>query len=166
MKIILLSVFLLTIFFAGFSQKRCIPNLDSVLTRSHEAIIEFADSITKQELEFKTSSKDVPRFVRKTIRCWFGEFKIADVGKSFNPTDVVWNNAPRQRIKFLGINKNYMILAYEQGGIGKTDHIDLFQFKDKKILKYWSGSDYIVGKITKDNFMEHIHYSIGLKKIP
>jgi hypothetical protein len=163
MKALFLSTFLFIIAGAGFSQKKCTVNLDSVLTKSRGTLTEFADSLANQKFEVKTRRKNIPRFVRKTMKCWFSEFKIADVGKSFNPTDAVWNNLPRRRIKFLGLNNEYMILAYEQGGIGKTDHIDLIKFKNRKILNYWSGYDYIPGEITKDNIMEHIYYSIKSK---
>jgi hypothetical protein len=163
MKFFSLLTFLFLQSLAGLSQQKCNVNLDSVFIKVQRSCIELADSLATQNLEIKTRRKDIPRFVRKTMKCWFGEFKIADVGKSFNPTDVVWNNLPRRRIKFLGLNNEYIILAYEQGGIGKTDHIDVIKFKNRKILKYWSGYDYILGEITTDNIIEHIYYSIKSK---
>ena len=162
MKILLfsISVFVAT---TSLAQKNCNQPLNSVFITNHDTLIKFADSLAVQLLQTKTREKDIPRFIRKTIKCWSGEFRIADIGKPFNPTDVVWNNIPQQRIKFLALNNTYLILAFEQGGKAKTDHLMLFNFKNKKIKMFWSGYDYIFSEIAKENIMEHIHYAIKHK---
>ncbi len=146
-----------------FAQKNCKTIRDSAFIGDKNRLIRFTDSLAVQKFEIKNKRKDIPRFIRKTMKCLTGEFKIADAGRPFNPTDVVWNNTPRKRIKYLCLNNRYLILAFEQGGIVKTNHLVLFELDKKRIQKFWSGYDYIQGEITKDNIMEHIYLSIKNK---
>ncbi|HEY6502748.1 MAG TPA: hypothetical protein VIZ28_02120 [Chitinophagaceae bacterium] len=147
----------------SFAQNNCKTTLDSVFIRDTNVLLRFVDSLAVQNFEIKNKRKDIPRLVLKALKCWGGEFRIADVGKPFNPTDVVWNNTPRRRIKFLTANDKYLILAFEQGGIAKTNHLALFEFTKKRIQKVWSGYDYIFGETTRENIMDHIYMSIKRK---
>jgi hypothetical protein len=144
-------------------KKNCKTNLDSVYIADKVVLVRLTDSLSVQTFKIKYKRKDIPGFIRKAMRCWTGEFRIADMGKPFNPTDVVWNNTPQRRIRFLAVNNKYMILAFEQGGRAKTFHLELFEFTKKRIQKFWSGYDYIIATTTRGNIMDHIYASIKRK---
>jgi hypothetical protein len=145
------------------SQNRCDPDVSEVVLTDKDKVVELFDSLAAQKLDSKEKRKNVPRFIRKTFKCWFGDFRIADVGKSFNSTDVVINRLPNERIKFLALNNKYLILATEKGGRAASDYVILIEFQNKKIRKYWEGNDILQDLITQENIMTHIYYSINEK---
>ncbi|MFI5130377.1 MAG: hypothetical protein ACHQFX_10315 [Chitinophagales bacterium] len=148
---------------SGFAQTDCKTIGDAVFVSGKAELTLFADSLSVQKLDIKRKRKDIPRFIRKTMKCLMGDFRIADAGKNFNSSDVVRNNTPQRRIKFLGINEKYVILAFEQGGKAKNDHFALFETAGKTIRRYWTGYDIMMGEITKENLMNHLYFAVNNK---
>jgi hypothetical protein len=66
---------------------------------------------------------------------------MADPGKDFRATDVVYDSAlPSERLIFAGVSGDKCFVHYEQGGIGLSYVLALFDFTSKDQMKpIWRG---------------------------
>lgn len=158
-----LTISLLLISILCSSQKNRDPAVNKVVLTDKKKITELIDSIKTQKLNVKERRKDIPRFIRKTFKCWFGNFRIANIEEPFNSIDVVIARLPNERIKYLALNNRYLILATEKGGTARSDYVILIEFQKKKIKKYWEAYDCVQGSISDDNIVTHIYYAINEK---
>ncbi|MEO6903988.1 MAG: hypothetical protein ABI315_12700 [Bacteroidia bacterium] len=47
---------------------------------------------------------------------------------------------PKRQLIYFGLGQDLALMTYYTGGIGKSEHILIFKFKDNKILDFWCGN--------------------------
>ncbi|MBO9198634.1 MULTISPECIES: hypothetical protein [Niastella] len=109
----------------------------------------FIDSITScqlldtiKALPFKTYNRKgkMPRFIKKSLKCTEGDFRIANPGHPYNVSDAIGPFGfllPFRQLMYLGLTKQYLLMAYKKGGIGTSTSTLLVKFEHKKILNMW-----------------------------
>ena len=65
---------------------------------------------------------------------------IANPGEDFQATDVIYDSSqPRKRLIFAGVSGEKCFVYYEQGGIGLSHILHLFQVNSNSMKPVWKG---------------------------
>jgi len=65
---------------------------------------------------------------------------IANPGEDFQATDVIYDSSqPRKRLIFAGVSREKCFVYYEQGGIGLSHILSLFQVNSNSMTPVWKG---------------------------
>ena len=105
-------------------------NLDTLLVK-----------LDNSELVDKNRTKDIPDFINAFLTSATPDkFSIANPGEKWQSTDVVMEKLPNRQLIYLGIGSDLVLLTYYSGGIGESEHILIFRYKDKDIIDFWCGN--------------------------
>jgi hypothetical protein len=102
---------------------------------------------TLETLKLKTyyQADKIPGFITKALTCWIKGnrwikgWSIADRGGPYNATDIIVDSLPRRQLLYIGLNDQYMLMAYNHGGMASNSPVLLFRFENEKIVSvmYW-----------------------------
>jgi hypothetical protein len=149
----------LTFAFIVNGQSQCVYKIDTAGILANRNLDTFLSELETDSFTVTNNKKDIPRLIKKQLRCMPDGFSIANPGKRYQATDVVvWRvkPLPRRQLIFLAKSKDMLIMTYFIGGIGKSGHILLIKFQDKKILDLWTGYSFN-GLETKQSIINTIN---------
>ena len=144
MKYFLLMLPLVFMSIAGFGQKNACPFPRQSIIRPDsqetQQLVKMLDSLTLQTYDQATK---IPMFIKEVLNCWSwkNNWSIADKGQPFNATDVIDTSLPNRQLLYLGVNENYLLIAYNHGGgFASNCPVLLFRFENKQVISvmYWS----------------------------
>jgi hypothetical protein len=136
-KILLLLMFLPTF---AIAQKNCGYKIDTtkVLNRNLKKL---GQTLQPLKLTTKKSRKDIPKFIMKTLDCLTEGFSLADPNELFQNSDTyTGEKLPMRQITYIGLGKEYFVMAYNKGGRGLYHHLMIIKFKGQKITDFWTGA--------------------------
>jgi len=141
MRNFLLILFLFASTLGYAQRKRCsfsyksIKRPDSVYTQKLVAAIDTLPLKTNYRIE------EIPDFILKTLDCWISDdWTIANPGGPFYEADAIGPEPlPSRQLLYMGLNDEYMLIAYVKGGFMLNCPIMLFRFENEKIdsVMYW-----------------------------
>jgi hypothetical protein len=124
----LLICLLLLIKFNSFGQK--VNETDSICAlRIVSTIKQF------NEFTFQFKRKNIPRHVKRQLTYLYEEkFRIVNPGKNYRRTDVVRNRRPNKELILIGFSNDFILIAFNQGGIGFHRRLVIGTMKQKKVI--------------------------------
>lgn len=143
MRFIILFILLGLVNLAHSQEKVCSFPIDSVILIDSLTALPLLDSLkTQQQFETFNLVEDVPKFIKQTLACWRGEFKMINNTRhrQILTFELVLASARYgARLQFLAVNKNYLIMAYERGVCYALPHLVIFKLENKTIRNCWHG---------------------------
>ena len=64
-------------------------------------------------------------------------YGMADAGREFQVTDVVFKEPPLRRLVLAAMNPRYCLVYFEQGGRGYSQHVALFRLQNGHASRVW-----------------------------
>jgi hypothetical protein len=127
----------------GYGQaKECPFSFKSIARPDNMLTKQLVKTIDSLPLQTSDQATKIPGFIKEVLNCWSwkNNWSIADRGQAFNATDMVDLSLPMQQLLYLGLNKNYMLIAYKHGGLASNCPVLLFRFENEQIISimYWS----------------------------
>jgi hypothetical protein len=114
--------------------------IDTAGILNNELLPSLMDELSKTVLTLHNTAKTIPGFIMDFLKCSRGGFfSIANPGGDWQATDVVIRELPSRQLVFFGANDSLALMAHYTGGLGKTEHILIFKFKNQEIIKFWCG---------------------------
>ena len=106
-------------------------NLDSLITRLEDS-----------KLKTYKTVKEIPSFIINILSGLTSDgFSIANQSENWQATDAIMDDSlPNRQLSYFGLGDDIALLTYYTGGIGKSLHIIIIKFQDKKILDFWCGN--------------------------
>jgi len=142
MRIFFLMVLLVFVSATGFGQKKACPfDHKSIIRPNSVQTKELVKNIDSLSLQTYGQAAQIPGFIKEVLNCrsWKNNWSIADPGQPFNATDAVDLSLPNRQLLYLGLNKNYMLIAYKHGGMASNCPVLLFKFENEQVISvYWS----------------------------
>ena len=123
------------------------------------------EELEKTELVEKKTVAEIPSFIKSFLDSLTDNFSIANAGEDWQVGCVIMgkqiqkkvydektgdtliqvtfdNSQPRpsRQLVYFGLGKDIALMAYYTGGFGKSEHILIIKFDDKKIVDFWCGN--------------------------
>jgi hypothetical protein len=108
---------------------------DVIENKSVDSII---GVLERQNLKLYKSKSEIPRIIKRTINSWDEKFKIVNLGRPYQSSDIYSGKPDRQLIAIFK-NKNHFIMTYNHGGRGHHRHIMYFKTDNGKVIDFWVG---------------------------
>ena len=153
------AILSLTFSLNAWGQGNCIFKIDTAKILANRSLTSYLLALQSDTFMVTNNKKDIPRFIKRQLNCLTHGFSMANPDKKYQATDVVgWRikPLPRRQLVFLAKSNHILVLTYYIGGIGRSNHLLLIKFKDKKILDFWTGSC-LNGMETKQGIIDNIN---------
>jgi hypothetical protein len=142
MKYFLLILPLIFVSAVGLGQGKACPfPLKSIARPNSIETQQLVKTIDSLSLQAYDSVAKIPAFIKEVLNCWSwkNNWSIADRGQPFNATDNVDLSLPMRQLLYLGLNKNYLLIAYNHGGFASNCPVLLFKFENEQVISvtYW-----------------------------
>jgi len=140
---ILIFAFCTTLTLNVSGQRNCAYKIDTASILTNRNLDNFLAALETDSFVVTNNKKDIPRFIKKQLRCMTNGFSIANPGQRFQATEVVeWRikPLPRRQLVFLAKSHNMLVMTYYKGGFGKSGHVVFIKFQGKKISDLWTGN--------------------------
>ena len=139
MKITLAFSFIVFLIQPSFPQKDCKTQFSSTRLMSKTELLELADTLLNIEFETKYSIDSIPSFLMEFLVCYADEFRIVNPDSPYQAGDAIVGDLPSRQLTYLKSTDEYLILLYiHGGGSGWHRHVLIFNFSNKKILRFWN----------------------------
>lgn len=142
-SLILFLFFSSTVLFG--QKKKCSFAYKSITRPNSKNTQKLIETIDTLQLKTCYQAEEIPEFIINTLECWTGyDWSIANAGSPYYETNVAGPEPlPTRQLMYMGLNDQYMLIAYKRGGLPLNYSTLLFRFEDKKILDvwYWTGPD-------------------------
>ena len=132
--------------------------IDTAIILTNQNLQPLINDLDKTTLSTHNDTKDIPDFIRTFLNNLTGsDFSIASPGENWqvgccvNPEEKL---ASRQLV-YLGLGSDIVLFSYFTGGFGKSEHVLIIKFKDKKIVDFWSGN-VMVDLNNKKDILEYL----------
>ena len=91
-------------------------------------------AFNNQELQEIENFDSILKFIRTYLnRIISREFVIVNKGESLKAIDLVVENLPTRQLIYFGYNQNVALMAYNKGGIGKSECLLIFKLNNEII---------------------------------
>ena len=109
----------------------------------------------------KKTIKYIPNFIKTFLDSLTSDnFSIANPGENWQSSDLVIEELPNRELIYLGIGGNITLLAYYSGGLGVSEHILIFKYKNKHIIDFWSGN-FLKEVKTKNEILNYLKANVN-----
>jgi hypothetical protein len=145
------------------AQKNCSFSIDTVKILRNQNLAAFIAELRTDSFKITNNKKDIPRFIKKQLKCYAHGFRIANPNQSYNATDVGSGrliDLPRRQLKFLAKSDDILVMQYNEGGIGVSPHLLLVKFDKRKIIDLWEGFCYLVNVKCIDDVIRTLQYTM------
>jgi hypothetical protein len=120
-------------------QKKCQFNIDTVKILNNINLDKLLQEFQSDSFRITNNKKDIPRFIKKQLKCWTNGFAIANPGEPFQASDVILKRQPKRQLVFLAVSKKMLVMTYLKGGFGLSSRAIFIKFENKKIIDVWCG---------------------------
>lgn len=139
MRTISLILLLFSASFVFGQKKNCSFSYRSINRPNSKSTQKLIKTIDTLNLKTCQQVEDIPDFIVKALECWAGyDWSIANAGCAFYESDVKGPEPlPTRQLMYMGLNDQYLLIAYKRGGQPLNCSTLLFKFEDRKILDVW-----------------------------
>ncbi|HYV92944.1 MAG TPA: hypothetical protein VE978_14230 [Chitinophagales bacterium] len=135
---LILSIILLTTQISE-GQKKCSFQIDTAKILANRNLDSFIADLKSDNFDITNNKKNIPKFIKRQLDCFTGNFRIANPDEPYNSTDIIIRSMPGRQLVFLAQSNDLLVMQYLEGGYVRTSHLLLVKFKDSKIVDLWKG---------------------------
>lgn len=150
MKYISLIIFLLLSSHVH-SQNACNYSLDSIKVNYKKNEDSLLAKIQQDSFAVSYNKKDIPKLIKKKLKCLSQWFALANPNEKYNATDVIIGHRPSRQLIFMAKSANIFIITYNHGGLGWHQDIFIAQFNGNTITQIWTSA--VIGDL--NNFKKN-----------
>lgn len=132
------------------------PVLDTMAILTNKNLPSLLKAFQNQELNEIDKYHSIPDFIKTYLnQIVEGDFNIANKEEEWQATDLVIKNLPSRQLIYFGYNQNIALMAYNKGGVGKSECILIFKLNNKTVTDFWCGN-VLVELSNKEEILDYI----------
>jgi len=126
----------------SYCQTDCYFKFDTMKVLRNENLDFFINKLQTDSFNIGHDKHKIPLYIRKQLTCLLGDSLIANPNEDWQSSDVVFSEPDKvvwRQLVFFAQSNSVFFIVYLHGGIGVSTHLVLMNFRNKKMIDFWSG---------------------------